>query len=74
MVCYSSGAMYNTHFPHWDDATSTGNKKYDGQFVYAYAKRGQVLLCERWANLHPKVCLLSLSTHAVGIRYHSIRF
>lgn len=47
--------MYNTKFPVWEDATSTGNKKYDGQFAYAYAKRGQVLLCERWAVEHPKV-------------------
>ena len=47
--------MYNTKFPVWEDATSTGNKKYDGQFAYAYAKRGQVLLCERWAVAHPKV-------------------
>ena len=50
-----SGGMYNTNFPQWEDATATGNKKYDGQFAYAYAKRGQVLLCERWAAQHPKV-------------------
>lgn len=25
-------------------------KKYDGQFAYVYAKRGQVLLCEEWAK------------------------
>ena len=24
------------------------------RFAYAYAKRGQVLLCEQWAELHPK--------------------
>jgi dehydrogenase/reductase SDR family member 12 len=51
--------MYNTKFPEWEDATSTGTKKYDGQFAYSYAKRGQVLLCERWAALHPKVPCLS---------------
>lgn len=50
-----SGGMYNTKFPQWEDATATGSKPYDGQFAYAYAKRGQVLLCERWAAAHPKV-------------------
>ena len=42
-------------FPAWDVATSTGSTPYDGQFAYAYAKRGQVLLCERWSQAHPKV-------------------
>lgn len=41
--------MYNTRFPSWSVATSTGASAYDGQLAYAYAKRGQVLLCERWA-------------------------
>ncbi len=47
LIVVSSGGMYNTKFPSWEDATSTGNAPYDGQFAYAYAKRGQVLLCER---------------------------
>mmetsp|Transcript_17225 Transcript_17225/g.28900 ORF Transcript_17225/g.28900 Transcript_17225/m.28900 type:complete len:685 (+) Transcript_17225:83-2137(+) len=50
LVVVSSGGMYNTAFPEWEIATSTGNAKYDGQFAYAYAKRGQVLLCEKWAQ------------------------
>lgn len=24
------------------------------RFAYAYAKRGQILLCEEWAKSHPK--------------------
>jgi dehydrogenase/reductase SDR family protein 12 len=51
--------MYNTKFPLWEDATSTGNNAYDGQFAYAYAKRGQVLLCERWSEKYPKVKIVS---------------
>ena len=47
--------MYNTKFPKWEDAISTGTKTYDGQFAYAFAKRGQVLLAEVWAALYPKV-------------------
>ena len=52
---FYSGGMYNTKFPEWEDATASGSRPYDGQFAYAYAKRGQVLLCERWAAAHPKV-------------------
>lgn len=68
--------MYNTAFPKWEDATSTGTAKYDGQFAYAYAKRGQVLLCEQWAELHPKVKVVSChpgwtSTPAVDEAYGS---
>jgi dehydrogenase/reductase SDR family protein 12 len=59
LIMVSSGGMYNTKFPLWEDATSTGNKEYDGQFAYAYAKRGQVLLAEQWALTHPKVKVVS---------------
>eukprot|EP00420_Gonyaulax_spinifera_P019934 CAMPEP_0197920038 /NCGR_PEP_ID=MMETSP1439-20131203/88211_1 /TAXON_ID=66791 /ORGANISM="Gonyaulax spinifera, Strain CCMP409" /LENGTH=336 /DNA_ID=CAMNT_0043542221 /DNA_START=20 /DNA_END=1027 /DNA_ORIENTATION=+ len=54
VVMVSSGGMYNTAFPAWHKAASIplgGHEpKYDGQMAYAYAKRGQVLLCERWAE------------------------
>jgi dehydrogenase/reductase SDR family protein 12 len=59
LIMVSSGGMYNTKFPLWEDATSTGNKPFDGQFAYAYAKRGQVLLAEQWALAHPKVKVVS---------------
>lgn len=58
LVVVSSGGMYNFAFPDWETATSTcldPKAKYDGQFAYGYAKRGQVLLCERWAAQHPTV-------------------
>lgn len=76
LIVVSSGGMYNTAFPKWEDATSTGTAKYDGQFAYAYAKRGQVLLCEQWAELHPKVKVVSChpgwtSTPAVDEAYGS---
>lgn len=51
LVVVSSGGMYNSKFPSWETATATNPAvKYDGQFQYVYAKRGQVLLCERWAE------------------------
>lgn len=50
LVIVSSGGMYNSKFPSWDVATSMGTAKYDGQFAYVYAKRGQVLLAEKWAE------------------------
>lgn len=59
LVVVSSGGMYNTAFPDWATATSTGGAKFDGQFAYAYAKRAQVLLCERWAAAHPEVAAVS---------------
>ena len=59
LVVISSGGMYNTNFPAWDVATSTGNKKYDGQLAYAYAKRGQVLLCEKWSELYPSIKIVT---------------
>jgi len=59
LIVVSSGGMYNTKFPSWEVATSTGLEKYDGQFAYSYAKRGQVLLCERWAEANPDVTVVS---------------
>lgn len=62
LLVVSSGGMYNTCFPDWEVATSTSQDPsvtYDGQFAYAYAKRGQVLLCERWAAAHPRVTVVS---------------
>jgi dehydrogenase/reductase SDR family protein 12 len=62
LVVVSSGGMYNVPFPSWEVATSTAmgpGTKYDGQLAYAYAKRGQVLLCEHWAAEQPEVKVVS---------------
>ena len=58
VIVVSSGGMYNTKFPNWDIATSKVGK-YNGQLAYAYAKRGQVLLCERWTTMYPKLKFVS---------------
>merc|ERR1719454_1783892 len=58
MVAVSSGGMYNTKFPKWEVATSLEGA-YSGNLAYAYAKRGQVLLMERWAAEHPEVKCVS---------------
>ena len=50
--------MYNTKFPTWEVATAQEGS-YNGQLAYAYAKRGQVLLCERWASLYPTLPFVS---------------
>lgn len=57
VVFVTSGGMLITKFPDWQTLTSTGpeKEKYDGQFAYGYAKRGQVLLAERLAVDEPKV-------------------
>lgn len=54
LIVVSSGGMYNSNFPSWEDAVTmtpalegTG---FNGQMTYCVAKRGQVLLCEQWAE------------------------
>lgn len=44
VIFVSSGGMYNSKFPSWDQAVNAENykSKYDGQMAYVYAKRGQV--------------------------------
>ena len=59
IILVSSGGAYNTAFPSWEAATSTGKQKYDGQFAYAYAKRGQILLAERWSKMNPNLKIVS---------------
>lgn len=41
MIMVSSGGMYNSKFPSWERAAAIKGK-YDGQFAYVFAKRGQV--------------------------------
>ena len=56
VVIVSSGGMYSTSLPSWDILTGTSDKKkYSGLDAYAYAKRAQVLLAERWAREIGKV-------------------
>eukprot|EP00298_Acanthocystis_sp_HF-20_P015588 c21186_g1_i4.p1 GENE.c21186_g1_i4~~c21186_g1_i4.p1 ORF type:complete len:331 (-),score=147.38 c21186_g1_i4:22-1014(-) len=58
VVVVSSGGMYNTSFPSWEVATSQVGR-YNGQMAYAYAKRGQVLLCEKWTEEYPDIKFVS---------------
>jgi dehydrogenase/reductase SDR family protein 12 len=52
--------MYNTKFPSWDVAMSRADPSaYNGNMAYAYAKRGQVLLAERWTRDFPQIVWLS---------------
>jgi len=64
VIITTSGGMYNAKFPDWATATSSegASHKYDGQFAYSYAKRGQVLYAEemtkakpdiKWVTTHP---------------------
>jgi len=78
VVFVSSGGMYNTKFPSWDRATSSGGyeDKYNGNMAYAYAKRGQVLLAEKYTELYPEICWISshpgwVDTPAVDLAYGS---
>lgn len=62
VITVTSGGMYNFRLPSWDLLTSEKSVKYNGVNVYAYAKRGQVLLAEQrskdlpeitWVTVHP---------------------
>eukprot|EP00584_Thalassiosira_punctigera_P012638 CAMPEP_0172572912 /NCGR_PEP_ID=MMETSP1067-20121228/135922_1 /TAXON_ID=265564 ORGANISM="Thalassiosira punctigera, Strain Tpunct2005C2" /NCGR_SAMPLE_ID=MMETSP1067 /ASSEMBLY_ACC=CAM_ASM_000444 /LENGTH=350 /DNA_ID=CAMNT_0013365503 /DNA_START=56 /DNA_END=1108 /DNA_ORIENTATION=+ len=57
----TSGGMYNSKFPEWEEAASTGNFQsgYNGNMAYTYAKRGQVLLAERLTKENPDVSFVS---------------
>ena len=57
VIFVTSGGMLITKFPNWQTVTSTGDEKekYNGNFAYGYAKRGQVLLAERMARDEPSV-------------------
>mmetsp|Transcript_227 Transcript_227/g.274 ORF Transcript_227/g.274 Transcript_227/m.274 type:complete len:551 (-) Transcript_227:227-1879(-) len=60
VIVVSSGGMYNTKFPSFDIAASRDpSVNFDGNMAYAYQKRGQVLLCERWTSMHPEVKFMS---------------
>ena len=55
VVVVTSGGMLLEKFPAWDVAISKDESAYNGQQAYSYAKRGQVLLIEKWATEFPNV-------------------
>ncbi|KAL7554536.1 hypothetical protein ACHAWF_018026 [Thalassiosira exigua] len=61
VIYVASGGMYNSKFPEWSVAASTGDyeSSYDGNMAYSYAKRGQVLLAERFTQSYPEVTFVS---------------
>ncbi|KAL3939873.1 MAG: hypothetical protein SGBAC_005477 [Bacillariaceae sp.] len=74
VIFVGSGGMYNTSFPSWDIATNVSKEKYNGQFAYAYAKRGQVLLAEEFTKSIPEITWVSahpgwVSTDGVDAAY-----
>ena len=59
-VFASKGGMYNFKLPPWDVLIGADkSQKFDGVSAYAFAKRGQVLLAERWAKEYPSVKVVS---------------
>jgi len=59
VVFVSSGGMYNSAWPGAARAGSTEGQPYDGNMAYVYAKRGQVLLAERFTQTVPDVKFVS---------------
>uniref|UniRef100_A0A7S3L8A4 Dehydrogenase/reductase SDR family member 12 n=1 Tax=Amphora coffeiformis TaxID=265554 RepID=A0A7S3L8A4_9STRA len=56
IIFTTSGGMYNFPLPSWPVLSGTDEKlKFDGTNAYAYAKRGQVLLAERWSKEYPEI-------------------
>jgi dehydrogenase/reductase SDR family protein 12 len=58
VVLVSSGGMLNTAWPGWARGTAQSGD-YDGNLAYAYQKRAQVLLAERWTTQHPGIKFVS---------------
>lgn len=68
--------MYSTKYPGWETSAEGKVKSFDGQMAYAYAKRAQVLLCEKWAKSLSDVKIVSChpgwtSTPGVDAAYGS---
>lgn len=61
VIYVTSGGMYNAKFPEWEEAASTGKyeSSYSGNLAYSYAKRGQVLLAERFTKEYPEIAFVS---------------
>ena len=56
LIVVSSGGMYNTKVPEFSLLSGRSvTEPYSGNMAYAYCKRAQVVLCERWAKRHPAV-------------------
>lgn len=52
--------MYNYKLPAWEELIGLDKaKKFDGVAAYAYAKRGQVLLAERWTQEYPSLKIVT---------------
>eukprot|EP00560_Eucampia_antarctica_P006314 CAMPEP_0197824520 /NCGR_PEP_ID=MMETSP1437-20131217/1739_1 /TAXON_ID=49252 ORGANISM="Eucampia antarctica, Strain CCMP1452" /NCGR_SAMPLE_ID=MMETSP1437 /ASSEMBLY_ACC=CAM_ASM_001096 /LENGTH=352 /DNA_ID=CAMNT_0043424169 /DNA_START=96 /DNA_END=1154 /DNA_ORIENTATION=- len=61
VVFVTSGGLYNTKFPSWEKFLNTNEKdKYDGTLAYSYAKRGQLLLAERYTEEQPQTSWLTV--------------
>lgn len=60
VIVVSSAGIYTTKFPSWNKAASLEmSTPYDGEEIFCYAKRGQVLLCEQWSLLYPTIRFVS---------------
>jgi dehydrogenase/reductase SDR family protein 12 len=56
VVFVSSGGMLSEKFPGWKTAIDNDDSApFDGFKQYAYAKRGQVILAEENAKIHPEI-------------------
>uniref|UniRef100_A0A7S3NII1 Ketoreductase domain-containing protein n=1 Tax=Aureoumbra lagunensis TaxID=44058 RepID=A0A7S3NII1_9STRA len=74
-IFVTSGGAYNSNFPGVNKCIDPPKEKYDGQFAYVYAKRGQILLAEALsAESKSKITYVSshpgwTSTPAVDLAY-----
>lgn len=61
VITVTSGGLYNTKFPSWSKFMSLDDNasKYDGNMAYSYAKRGQLLLAERYTVEQPQITWLT---------------
>lgn len=55
VIFVSSGGMLPEKFPAWKTAINDDGSPFDGFKQYSYAKRGQVILAEENAKIHPEI-------------------
>ena len=77
LVVVTSGGQYTASYPGYETAALAEKGSFNGQLQYAYAKRGQVYLVQKWSTMYPKLKVVSAhpgwtSTPGVDSAYGSL--
>ena len=59
LIVVTSGGQYTASYPGFDVAGLAKKGSFNGQLQYAYAKRAQVYLVQKWSTMYPKLKIVS---------------